>query len=157
MSQIIKRLFDKPRAEQSYLNTEKAFESLIEDFFSPFANLNWRDSTLAYLNPKTDVAETEKSYIIVMEMPGVDDKNIEVSLNDGVLTIRAEKQSELEEKNRRYHRVERSYGTFQRSLYLSDGIDEDGIEAKYTSGVLKIIVPKSSRVTEAAKRIPVVT
>ena len=90
-------------------------------------------------------------------MPGVDDKNIEVSLNDGVLTIRAEKQSELEEKNRRYHRVERSYGTFQRSLYLSDGIDEDGIEAKYTSGVLKIIVPKSSRVTEAAKRIPVVT
>ena len=94
-----------------------------------------RGSTWAAV-PAVDIAETDKAYEITAELPGMDEKNIEVKFADGVLTIRGEKKDEKEEKKKDYYLSERSYGSFQRSFQVPDGVDTDKIEATFKKGVL---------------------
>jgi alcohol dehydrogenase len=86
--------------------------------------------------PAVDFAETEKGYEVTAELPGMDEKNIEVKFADGVLTIKGEKQEEKEEKKKDYYMNERSFGSFHRALELPNGIDQDKIEASFKNGVL---------------------
>ncbi|HYB08926.1 MAG TPA: Hsp20/alpha crystallin family protein [Alphaproteobacteria bacterium] len=99
------------------------------------------------LAPKVDVSETADSYRIEAELPGIDEKDIKVSVSDGILSIKGEKKAEREEKGRDYRLSERSYGTIQRSFALPDGIDEEKIAAAFSKGVLTLTLPK----TPAAK------
>jgi len=98
------------------------------------------------LAPRVDVAEDEKAVTLTAELPGVDEKDIDVSLVDDQLTIRGEKRSEHDEKKeedgRTLHRVERSYGAFQRTLALPHKVDPEHISAQFKDGVLKITLPK---------------
>jgi len=105
--------------------------------------------------PAVDVAETDKAYEITAELPGLDEKNVEVKVANGILTIKGEKQDEKEEKKKDYYMRERTFGSFQRSFELPDGVDSDKIEANFKKGVLSVTLPKSTEAQKAEKKIAV--
>lgn len=90
-----------------------------------------------------DVFETEKELIVKAEVPGMDKKDININLSDGLLTISGEKKQEKEEENEKYHCVERSYGKFTRTMRLPAEVETDKADATYKDGVLKVTLPKS--------------
>ncbi len=94
------------------------------------------------LTPRMDVTETDKEFEVTAELPGLEEKDVQVNVADGVLTVRGEKKTEKEEKDRNYHLLERSYGSFSRSLELPEGVNADAIKASIAKGVLKVTVPK---------------
>ncbi|HTV30000.1 MAG TPA: Hsp20/alpha crystallin family protein [Xanthobacteraceae bacterium] len=105
--------------------------------------------------PAVDIAETDKAYEITAELPGIDEKNVEVKVANGVLTIKGEKQEEKEEKNKDYYMRERSFGSFRRSFSVPEGVDGDKIDASFKKGVLSVTLPKSTEVPKAEKKIAV--
>ena len=96
--------------------------------------------------PAVDVKETDKTYIIHADVPGVDAKDIDVTLEDGVLTIKGERRWENKEETESYKRVERARGTFFRRFALPDTADADSVSAKNKDGVLEIVIPKQEKV-----------
>ena len=105
--------------------------------------------------PAVDIAESEKAYEITAELPGMDEKNIEVKVTDGSLTIKGEKQEEKEEKEKDYYLQERRYGSFERSFELPESVDPDKIEASFKKGVLTVTLPKKAEAQKPAKKIEV--
>jgi HSP20 family protein len=95
--------------------------------------------------PATDVSEDKDSIRISMELPGINPEDVRISLENNVLTIRGEKKQEAEENNERVHRIERIYGTFERTFVLPNTVDPDRIEAGFESGLLNVTIPKSER------------
>ena len=102
------------------------------------------------LVPAFDISETEKEYVITGEIPGMDVKDLDVTLLDGILTVKGEKKQEKEENEENYHRVERHYGSFQRSFRIPDKVKTDKLNATYKDGILKLTLPKAE-VSEAKK------
>ena len=98
--------------------------------------------------PLVDVSEDEKEYLIKAELPEVKKEDVKVSVDNGMLTLSGERKFEKEEKGKKYHRVERAYGSFTRSFSLPDGADTQKITADFKDGLLHVHLPKS----EAAKR-----
>jgi HSP20 family protein len=105
--------------------------------------------------PAVDVAESDKADEITAELPGLDEKNIEVKLANGVLSIKGEKQEEKEEKRKGYYRRERSFGSFERSFQVPEGIDTDKIAASFKNGILSVTLPKSAEAQKQATKIEV--
>ncbi len=103
--------------------------------------------------PAVDVAEHDNAYEVTAELPGLDEKNVEVKVASGVLSIKGEKQEDKEEKKKDYYVRERSFGSFERSFQIPDGVDTDKIEAVFKQGVLKVTLPKKPEVQKAAKTI----
>ena len=103
--------------------------------------------------PAVDVTETAEAVVVKAEVPGMDAKDINISVAGEVLTIKGEKKSEREEKEENYHVVERSYGSFSRSMTLPAAVDVDKIEAKYDKGVLTVTCPKKEEVKPKAIEI----
>jgi HSP20 family protein len=103
--------------------------------------------TVADWSPVVDIEENEKGYTIKAEVPEVKKENVRLTVEEGTLTIRGERFKEKEEKGRKFHRTERSYGTFLRSFTLPVDADEKKIEATFEDGMLNVFLPKS----EAAK------
>lgn len=91
---------------------------------------------------KADVIEDEEAFRLLVEVPGMKEDEVDITLEDGVLTLKAERKHESEEKNERFHRIERSYGSFQRSFQLPENVDEETIEANQSNGVLEVTLPK---------------
>jgi len=102
-----------------------------------------------------DVHETPTEMVVEAELPGLDEKDVTVTLKDGVLTLKGEKQSSREDKAKDYHVTERSYGSFQRSFRVSDMIDQDKVTAQFDKGLLKITLPKRPEAAKAEKKIPI--
>ncbi len=98
---------------------------------------------MAGWTPVLDFSETKDSFIMKMEVPGIDPKEIKVSLQDHVLTVSGERNKEEEEKDERFYRLERSYGAFTRSLRLPMPVDETKVNALFKNGVLTISIPKA--------------
>jgi HSP20 family protein len=92
--------------------------------------------------PSVDIYENENEVVLAAEIPGVDEKDVEIKIEDNNLTLRGERKFEKETKEENYHRIERSYGSFFRSFSLPSYIDQDRIEAEHENGVLKIRMPK---------------
>lgn len=92
--------------------------------------------------PSMDVSETDKAIEIAVELPGLEKKDVELNVSDNLLTIRGEKKSEREEKNKDYHLVERSFESFSRTVELPAGVKAEDISAEIAKGVLKVTVPK---------------
>jgi HSP20 family protein len=107
-----------------------------------------------FVNASMNVSETEKEIRITAELPGVSEQDIDVSLDDDVLTIRGEKKFERTDDKENFHFVERSYGTFQRSLRLPFPVDPEQVQASFENGVLTVTVPKIGR-QERSRRIQV--
>jgi HSP20 family protein len=96
----------------------------------------------ALLKPDVNIKETKKTYDITVDVPGVDESDVKLELVNGTLTVSGEKKHEKAKEGENYYCVERSYGSFYRVLSLPSDADEDGIEAKFKSGVLTITVPR---------------
>ena len=107
-----------------------------------------------FVNASMNVSETDKEIRITAELPGVSEQDIDVSLDDDVLTIRGEKKFERKDDKENFHFVERSYGTFQRSLRLPYAVDSEQVQASFENGVLTVTVPKTGR-QERSRRIQV--
>jgi HSP20 family protein len=105
--------------------------------------------------PSVDVRESNGEIVVEAELPGLDEKDVEVTLRDGVLRIRGEKRSTREEKKDDYHLTERSYGRYERAFRLPDGIDEDKIKADIKNGVLLVTVPKKPEAVSNEKKIQI--
>lgn len=128
------------RSDNPFMSLQREIDRLFDDFTRGFPSLT--NGGTAELMPSMDVTETDKQIEITAELPGLEEKDVQVNLADNVLTIRGEKKAEKEEKNKNYRLVERSYGSFVRSLELPDGVDPNAITAGIDKGVLKVTVPK---------------
>ena len=105
--------------------------------------------------PSIDLAEKDNELVVKCEVPGMDPKDIDISLSDGVLTIKGEKKQEREEKGADYHLVERSYGSFSRSIQLPKQVQSEKISASYKNGILKITLLKSEEAKKKEIKIKV--
>lgn len=105
--------------------------------------------------PSVDISETEGEYQIKAEIPDVKKEDVKVTLEDGVLTIQGERKYEKEEKGKKYHRIERSYGSFVRTFSLPDVIDEEKVKAEFKDGVLNLHLPKSEKAKPKAIEVKV--
>jgi HSP20 family protein len=105
--------------------------------------------------PAVDLVEKDDEYQITAELPGIDEKNVDVTLSDDVLTIRGEKKEEKEEKKKDYYLSERRYGSFERTFRLPDSVDRDKIQARFEKGVLAVTLPKTPAAAKKQKKIEV--
>jgi HSP20 family protein len=111
--------------------------------------------TVADWVPTVDISETDGEYLIKAELPEVKKEDVKVTVEDGVLTLQGVRHQEKEEKGKRYHRVERSYGSFVRSFTLPESVDESGVKAEYKDGVLHLHLPKTEKVKPKAIEVKV--
>jgi len=121
-----------------------ALQNEIAQLFDDFSR-GWPAMTTTAapeLMPSMDVTESDKEFEITVELPGLEERDVQVNVADNVLTVKGEKKAEKEEKNKNYRRYERSYGSFSRSLQLPDGVNADAIKANLANGVLRVTVPK---------------
>jgi HSP20 family protein len=95
--------------------------------------------------PAVDIEEDDKAYLVTMDLPGLDKKEVDIKLDGDALTVSGEKKNEKNEKGKNYHRIERSYGKFQRSFRLNDDVNREQIEAKFKNGVLHLTLPKAEK------------
>ncbi len=103
--------------------------------------------------PKLEATETDKEICVMAELPGLEEKDVEVSLSDGVLVIRGERKSEIEDKDRQFN--ERYYGHFERHIPVGMDVEEDKVEATFKNGVLEIKLPKAEQARAKARRIAI--
>lgn len=128
--------------------------ALFDNFFRGFAlEPSWARSSA--FNPKVDVKESEKEVLVSAELPGLEDKDIDVSLTRDAVTIKGEKRQEKEDKGKDYYKMERSYGSFIRTIPLPAEIDIDKVKAEFKKGVLNISLPKTAKAVKATKKIAV--
>lgn len=149
-----------PEAWRPFETLRKEVDRLFEDFGGedfwrrPFRSLAGFERKLA-ASPAVDITESDKAYEITAELPGLDEKNIQVSLANGGITIKGEKREEKEEKQKDYYVSERRYGSFERYFGLPEGVDADKIDASFKNGVLKVTLPKTAEAQKPAKKIEV--
>ena len=141
---------------------DRMFDDFGRDFWStPFRRPTfavepfWRRELAWGAEPAVDIAESDKAYEITAELPGMDEKNIEVKLAKGGLTIKGEKHEEKEEKKKDYYLHERHFGSLERYLRVPEGVDTDKIEASFKNGVLTVTLPKTPEAQKAEKKITV--
>jgi HSP20 family protein len=123
------------------MDMQDRINRMFDEFFRGFSLVPWGEERMEWL-PLVDVSETDEAVHVTAELPGIQAKEVDISLTDDLLTIRGEKKSEKEEKKRDYHRVERSYGLFTRTVRLPAAVDADKVEATFKDGVLAISMPK---------------
>lgn len=144
----LRTLSSRIRDTDPFYDLRREMERLFEpDWFFKRENL--------LLSPSIEVKESDKELIITAELPGVDEKDIDVSLSNNTLTIKGEKKAEREEKGDNYYVSERSYGNFSRSFTLPYEVDQDAIEARFSKGVLTLTFPKSEFMQQKIKKIEV--
>jgi HSP20 family protein len=107
------------------------------------------------MSPVVDITEGDAAYEMSAELPGMTAKDIEVELSGNLLTLKGEKRTEKEQDDTSLYLSERSYGTFQRSFAVPDGVDRDNVTAEFSNGVLRIILPKTAKALEQQKKIEV--
>ncbi len=111
------------------------FEDMVNRFFSePVSARPWY--------PAVDIAETENEIVLAADVPGVKMDDIDIKVENGTLTISGKREFQKQEEKGGYHRIERSYGSFQRVFTLPDSVDTEKVEASYEDGVLKVVLPK---------------
>ena len=131
---------------------DRVFDNL---FNNALTNLAVSAPSVTDMALSLDISETDKSYDVKAELAGMEDSEVNVALSDGVLTISGEKKSESEEEGRTFHRVERRYGSFKRSLQLPQDADENKIKAKMKNGLLHIEIAKIKEQEKKAKTIKI--
>jgi HSP20 family protein len=107
--------------------------------------------------PPVDIYETKDAIVVKAELPGIDQKDIEVQVHDNILTIRGERKFESDVKRENFHRIERAYGTFQRSFSIPNTIRQDQVKARFHNGVLEITLPKMEEAKPRQIKVDVVT
>lgn len=135
---------------------QRDINHVFDDFWDKVENgWNGRSDVVGTFGPSTDVTETDKSVNVSIELPGMTEKDIDISLSSDVMTIRGEKKVEHEEERKGVYMAERSYGSFYRTVPLPAGVDTDKADAKFKNGVLTVSLPKTAEAQAKVKRIPV--
>lgn len=106
-------------------------------------------------SPAVDVYEDDKKIVVKADLPDMDEKALDIQVEDGMLTVKGERSFEEETKEKNFHRVERRYGSFSRSFALPEGVEEDKISATYKKGVLEVTVPKTQQKPKSTRTIKV--
>lgn len=140
--------------ESPFALLRREMDSLFDNFFRGF-DMEPFESRLSAFTPKVDVTENDKEIKISAELPGMDEKDIDVSLQKDMLTIKGEKKEEKEDKGKDYYRMERSYGSFSRTIPLPVEVETDKVDAKFKKGVLSITLPKTANAVAETKKITV--
>jgi len=155
-----------PRGIRPFESLRREVDRLFEEFdrdlwISPFkrslANFEplWRGGFDLAVAPSVDFVEKDTGYEVAVELPGMDEKNVEVTLANGHLTIKGEKQEEKEEKRKDYHLRERRFGSFERAFQLPEAANADKISATFNKGVLTVTIPKKPEASAPEKKIEV--
>lgn len=134
---------------------DRMFDSMMRGWPMP-----WRDAPRLDLGgfdfaPRVDTAETDAAYEVTAELPGVDEKDVKISVEDNVLCIAGEKKSEREEKKKDYVMSERSYGSFKRAFTIPENVALDKVAASFEKGVLKVTLPKTAPSPAKHREIPI--
>ena len=132
---------------------DRIFDRFPKGFGFPYLEFVTSDDEFA--TPAVDMTEDDKSYTVTAELPGMNEKDIDVTVSGGALVIKGEKKEEKEEKSKNYYLSERSYGSFQRSFSLPGGVDQDKIGANFAKGVLTVTLPKTADAQKTQKKIEV--
>lgn len=115
--------------------------NVMDRFFGPTAAETGNGGKMTW-SPRVDIEETDKELLVKADLPGVEPKNVEITVRDGMLTLKGERKEEREKKEKTYHRVERFVGSFYREIPLPSGTDPDKISAETAKGVITISIPK---------------
>ena len=134
-----------------FLTLHREMNRLFDDVFRGFDLMPFGSNTMVSW-PNLEVVETDKEVRVCAELPGMNEKDVEVLLEDGVLTLRGEKQAESQDEGRRFS--ERFYGRFMRQLPVGE-VDEDKVQASFKHGVLTVTLPKAPGAQDRARRIPI--
>jgi len=157
---------ERPKTWRPFESLRREVDQLFEDFgrrvrHSPFRRSVfdiepfWRRELTWRAPPAVDIDERDNAYEVTAELPGMDEKNIEVRLANGSLIIKGEREDAKEEKKKDYHLRERHYGSFERQFAVPEGVDTDKIEARFKKGVLTITLPKKPEAIKPEKKIEV--
>ena len=147
-----------------FANLHSEIERVFDDFerkMWPFPRKGremerfWAGGLASGVIPSVDITEEDKAFKVTAELPGMSEKNVEVQLTDGMLTIKGEKEESREEKEKGCYLSEREYGAFQRSFQMPAGIDQDKIEAALKDGVLTVTLPKTAEAQKKEKTVQV--
>ncbi len=133
------------------MNLHREMNRLFDDVFRGFDDSRFFGGRSGW--PSLDVEETDKEFRVTAELPGLEERDVEVLLQDGLLTVRGEKKIESENRNRTH--IERFYGRFERQIPLDRDVDENAVSATFKNGVLTVAVPKSAQAVARRKRIPI--
>ncbi len=148
------------RQEDPFEVMHRQMNELFEDFFSDFGDLampGLQRFEQGRLSPRFEIQESDKELQIRAELPGMEEKDVEVLLDDNILTIRGEKHEEHKQKKKKVHYTERRYGRFERVLPLPEAVDREKVKASFKKGVLHIDIPKVGGIQPERKRIPINT
>lgn len=132
-----------------FLNLHREMNRLLDDAFRDFSVLRGHPANPW---PNVELTETDEGYKLTAELPGLDEKDVELSLSDGILTLRGEKRAQQEDRRRGYS--ERYYGAFSRSIAVGD-VDEARVTATFNKGVLTVTLPRSADAEQRVRRIPI--
>lgn len=137
-----------------FFSLQREMNRMFDDAFRNFG-LPTRDFGNGFGNgwPSLEVTDNDKEVRVAAELPGLEEKDVELNVDDGVLTIRGEKRTETEDKDRRYS--ERYYGRFERRLALPADVDDEQAKATFKNGVLTVVMPKTERARQKAKKIAI--
>ncbi len=131
---------------EPFRELEEVNDRLRRIFGRPLARTNGDESLAgAEWSPTVDVSESNEEYLIKAELPEVKKEDVRISIDSGVLTLQGERKQEKEEKGKKFHKIERSYGSFLRNFTLPGGVDETRIRADFKDGVLNLHLPKSEK------------
>jgi HSP20 family protein len=138
----------------------REMDRLFDDFFTPaeqrsFAGQAQAQPQAAMIRPSIDVENQDHAYVVTAELPGLSEKDVELSLNENVLTISGEKRSERKEVKAGRHYAERSFGRFERTIPLPVEVDAERVDASFRNGVLTVTLPKTEKAQQKARRIEI--
>ncbi len=149
-----RRLLTKYEEAHPFLAFRDAMDRIMGSFFRGF-DLEPFEKRQGIFSPNVDVTDTEKAIRVSAELPGIDEKDVEVTLTKDALTIKGEKKEEKEEKGKSYHLMERSYGSFIRTIPLPVEVETDKVQATFKKGLLTVTLPKTEKVIKGTKKVPI--
>ena len=145
--------------EHPFYSLQREMNSLFDNFFRGFdlAPRGLAAGAMGIFSPSIDVKENDKEFIIKAELPGVEEKDIDVTVTNDSVTIKGEKKEEKEDKDKNYYYMERSYGSFSRVIPLEAEIESNKAEASFKNGILDIKIPKNQSAKAKGTKVPIKT
>ncbi|HPD56760.1 MAG TPA: Hsp20/alpha crystallin family protein [Smithellaceae bacterium] len=145
--------------DHPFYSLQREMNRMFDNFFRGFdaAPLAPYESAWGGFNPSVDVRENDKEFTIKAELPGVDEKDVEVTVTNDSVTIRGEKKEEKEDKDKNYYYLERTYGSFHRVIPLAAEVESSKAEARFKNGVMEIKIPKNQTSQTKGVKIPIKT
>jgi HSP20 family protein len=144
-----------PLVRDPFTAFRQQVDRLFDDAFRPLEARSFGEAAAGAVWPNLDVDETDKAYVVTAELPGLEQKDVELTLRDNALILSGEKRQEHREENGGRTYAERSYGRFQRAIPLDSEVDADKVEARFKNGVLTVNLPKNAKAQDKTRRIEI--